>query len=313
MSFYRLIHSAKKNWVPAFIVIISVSIGVINPAGFLGIIPAILMFVYNASKDKKVEDLAKELEKEKKAADIAKAESEKTTKIITRIKETMKQKNISAQQLIEKLDKPLYSIILQKYNEPHGQKKIVEILSNLGFVTSGQGVYILRPINNAGINNTTNVYKWVDQNVVNKLPPDYKFIIKFAAIVDLRKVASFQRKVIHTKTVDAVLDIDDLLSIKNIIIETDKIISLKKVVEESDLGFLINSGIPENELENIKTNSQNIISALEKTNGKKISLINICAVQKDQLEKALQPYCSEQTVVATNIQDNSRFWQNFFI
>ncbi len=306
---------AWKHKISIAIVAIGFIIMTLNPAGALAILFGIAQFIYKEHKDSKnankLVSLATELEKEKQKSEKLNEEKNHYSALISKVKEDLERKEISIQMLVEKFNKPLYTIILQKYNEAAG-KLIVKKLYSLGFVSSGQGIYLLKPLKaiELGIDNNTNITKWVQDNLLANLPNNYKYIIKFACIVDLRNVSTFTKIVIHAKTVFDKLDIADIMTLKDFFANTKSIISIKEIIENTDITFLIDACITEAERDALRQNSSQILKTL--LPAKNRSMLNLATQDIMTISSQLNSYCSEPDKVATNILNNAIFWKRFF-
>jgi len=241
-------------------------------------------------------------------------EKQQLRKILDKINETLKKENISKEDLLEKLDSPLFTIIIQKYNEP--QKRIQSRLLSLGFKTFGQGIYILPPVKADFIKKGFDLKKWIHKHILKGLPKDYKYIIKFAAIVDMRKMICDKQLVTKAQTYLDVLSIDDLMSPQQIInyLKTKRNISLKDIIELPNIAFLVEEYLTSRkDYEMLKRNNDKILSEIKREiKVDEIKTTDLGSIDEEKLSEILKKYVSEPEKIAKRIKMNSIFWRDVF-
>jgi hypothetical protein len=253
-------------------------------------------------------------EKSRTEAELDKARMQTTglEKIVSKINETLKKEHISKDELINKIDSPQYVLMIQKYNEP--PKEIQDKLLEYGFKTFGYGIYLLPPVKarELGVKADFDIDKWIDQKLLKELPKTYKYIINFAAIVDLRHMTSKRNIVEKARTYMDVLEPEDLVSPEEIALylKNKKNISIKDVIQIPNLIFLVDDFAIDLEDYNVlkEHNDEILIDIKKKINAKDIKTTDLATINEDTVEEVLSKYTKKPKEITKMIVRNAKFW-----
>lgn len=211
--------------------------------------------------------------------------------------------------MLSKLSNPLYAILIRKYNESK-EHKIEKFLRSptSKFKLIGPGLYILPPEDCPEINNDFDVKKWFHIDISEKigLSEDYKRIFSFISVIDLRKTTEERVIAKRGRTIFEVLGKDkqimaNILSSKKIMVE------VSRIIDNSDLSWLIDKDCSDEELEKIRAGNKIILENLGKS-----KITELFTLEKSIIAEEVKKYCSNYESVASQIKDNSLFWNNFF-
>ena len=269
------------------------------------------LFQIYKEQNKELIEKYKEVKDEKEKKSIEKKQLEK---LLDKINETLQKENISKEDLIEKLDSPLFTILIQKYNEP--KKQIQNRLLKLGFKTFGQGIYILPPVKANFIKRGFDLKRWLQRRILKDLPKDYKYIIKFAAVVDMRKMICDKQLVIKAQTYLDILSVEDLIQPHQIVtyLKSKRNISLRDVIELANISFLVEEYlVKKKDYKILKKNNDKILSEIKREmNMDEVKTTELGSIDEETLSKILEKYVSEPKKIAERIKENSIFWKNVF-
>jgi hypothetical protein len=233
-------------------------------------------------------------------------------RIVSRINETLKKEHISKEELIMKIDSPQFILMLQKYNEP--PKEIQNRLLKSGFKTFGYGIYILPPVRarELGISADLDIDKWVDNNVLTGLPNDYKYIINFAAVIDLRHMTAKRKMVVRPKTYLDILEPEDLVNPDEIAsyLKNKKNISLKDIIQIPNFAFLIDEfSIDKEDYNALKMHNDKILTDIKKKIGNgEIKTTDLSTIAETTLNEVLKNYVKNPEIISKMIIKNAKFW-----
>jgi hypothetical protein len=254
---------------------------------------------------------SEKLEKEKSEATFEKSE---LRKFLDKINEMLQRENITKEELIAKLDAPLPTIIIQKYNEP--KKRIQKKLLSLGFKTFGYGIYVLPPVKADFIQVGFDLKSWIKRNVLKGLPKDYKYIINFAIVVDLRKMVCDKKIVTKARTFLDILKAEDIMKPQEVVeyIKLKKNISTKDIIELPNLLFLVEDYlIKKSDLEKLRKNNDAIFEGImKKVSCQSIKTTDLAAIGEKELTGILSEHISEPDKIAKRIIENAKFWKAYF-
>ncbi|MHB1830734.1 MAG: hypothetical protein ACYCO0_05065 [Candidatus Micrarchaeaceae archaeon] len=253
-------------------------------------------------------------EKSETEAELDKARMQTTglEKIVSKINETLKKEHISKEELINKIDSPQYMLMIQKYNEP--PKEIQNRLLEYGFKTFGYGIYLLPPVKSRdlGVKADFDIKKWMEQTILKGLPKNYKYIINFAAIVDIRHMTSKRNIVEKARTYLDILEPEDLVRPEEIALylKNKKNISIKDVIQIPNLIFLVdNFGIDMEDYNALNEHNDEILIAIKKKiKAKDIKTTDLATINEDTIESVLSKYTKKPKEITKMIIRNAKFW-----
>lgn len=198
-------------------------------------------------------------------------------------------------------------------NSKNKDKQIIfKRLNDLEFINLGKGTYISSPSKLHLTNLNFNVKEWVGKNLLNDLPQDYKYLIKFATIIDLRNVFSERVISIRGKTLFEALQENDKFIIDLLLILKKEDITIDSVIKNSTIDLLIDDNLTKNELEKIRENSNIIMENLSTShNNKFIYLTDLFNLDLNKTNEILKGYCTNYESVSNQIINNAKFWNNF--
>ncbi len=259
--------------------------------------------------------LLEQAEDARDAERLANVKKDSYQKLLSKINLTLERENITKQELIDKLDEKVRTIMLQKYNEP-ARKLITDRLFEMGFKTTGQGVYILPPVKATFIKPGFNLNKWLKDEILDRLPDDHKYIIKFAMVVDFKKMVFEKKIVVRAKTILENMDAEDILEPSEVVeyLQMKKNISIKDVIEVPNLAFLVEEHLVSaaNYKKLIEQNEEIINRIQREMNLPELNTTRLGNVDQEQLSTILQHYVTESDTIAERIIQNAGFWNAFF-
>jgi hypothetical protein len=307
----------KWYWIPLISLILSVGLFILFP--FIGLGSLLVLFLgvivegvreYRASKkEEKTEKSEKEIKEKLKEIKSDSKRDKIEERIVLKVKESLKNKKISIQSIINKLQNPIYSILIQKYFEAESQdkskQKIYNNIINLGFKGTKGGVYILPPKNCPNINENFSIEEWTKKNVLKGVSKGYKYIINFVVLIDIRKAWSNRILSEKSQTISEILSADTNL-MTTLLVKLDNKATIKDVIKGAGIGFLIEKDCTEKELEVISKDNDKIIEEI----GKK-DILSLFATDEKTLSEVIKKYCADYGSVSKQIIENSRFWNNY--
>jgi len=261
---------------------------------------------------------------EKIASEKSKADSEKEKaikeatglkKILSRVNETLSKEHISKEDLIDKMKENQYTILIQKHNESI-EKTIRDRLYSLGFKHINSGIYILPPVKARewGVDGNFDLDKWLKTKLLLNLPKDYKHMINFVSIIDLKKTTARNNLVKRSRTYLDVLEPADLIEPERLIeyLKDKKNISIKDIIQVPNLLFLVDEyAVNKKDYESIKRhNDEILISIKNKIHLDEIKTADLATIDEETLKEALENYTNKPTEISSMIIRNAKFWNN---
>lgn len=241
------------------------------------------------------------------------------SKIILRLKSSIKDAGISVEEIIKHYDKPLNAILLYKFRERLKNKKVKYIpqkLIELGFKPLQNGIYILPPARMPKeLNTTDELRKWMHQNVIAPIDGNLEYVFPFVAIIDLRKVFSEKRAPENAwgKTIFGVLDLDEVFSPEIVWSYLMKRrVTIKELIKLGDFVFLATPSCSQDVVKKLDTSKAEIKKRLQKVLGKEeMMLDDIANMNIQQLSKVLKGVVKDENKTAKAIIREAVFWNNF--
>ncbi len=283
-----------------------ISIPFLGFASVFGIIISGIAFLIQAWKTQEREkEQERDLKKLQEQIQSLK-DAQKLEQVISKVKETMKSKDIALDKVLEKIKKPLYAITVQKYMEGEGNSLIKDKLLSLGFVTWGSGIYLLPPHKGPNITESFRISDWIEDTILKALPTDYKYLIQFATVIDLRKVFSKRHISKKRRTIFEVLKEDESFLPELLVSLKEENITLKRMITEATIDFLTQDSCTQSEKEKLKQKSQIILTNLSLSN-----ILDLRLTGVDRLRESIKNQCQNDQKVAEEISANSTFWYTF--
>ncbi|MGC8580442.1 MAG: hypothetical protein ACP5MB_10360 [bacterium] len=234
-------------------------------------------------------------------------------KIVYKIDETLKSEKISKEDLIAKIKGGRYTILLQKHNE--GPEKYIRgRLYSLGFRHINSGIYILPPVKarELDISESFDISDWLKRVLLKGLPNDYKCMINFVSIIDLKNTAAHNNLVKRSKTYLDVLAPEDLIEPEGLIayLNDKKNISIKDVIQIPNLVFLLDeSSVDKKDYEAVRKHNDEILMAIKKNVGsKEIITTDFATINENIIQDVLKAYVSNPGEISGMIIRNAKFW-----
>lgn len=248
----------------------------------------------------------------------------KLRQLMNKVTSLLRKEHISKEELIERIDKPLYALIFfkgQEINMGKGKDKPIrdEILPKLGFkyLKGCRGFYILPPSRMPELNNRKEIEDWLDKNIFYKIPKTYRYIIPAISLVDLRFSFS-KRKDKLSKRYEMLMDFispEEMLTFSEGLsyLQMKKKISLNDLIELPNIAFLSeNTSLDLEAIEKLAEQNKNIMDELQKQIKKEIFTRDIPLIDSKLLLDTLNKFVKIRKEDIEIIKNNAQFWVDFF-
>lgn len=249
----------------------------------------------------------------------------KLKQLMNKVTMEMRKEHLSKESLLRKMDKPIYGILLFKGHEHdlNGSKNKPlrdEILPNLGFnhLKGNRGTYLLPPSRLPAFSNRKELEKWITKNILDRIPKNYRYVIPFIQLIDLRFTFSKKKDKLTKKDYDFLLDsiaAEELLNFSESLnyLQKKKKISLKDIVETPHIHFLLdNTSINQKDKELLNKKNKEIVGQLEDKLGREIFTRDFVNMSNEDLTNILNKYIQIEEKDVKIIKQNAQFWVNLF-
>ncbi len=293
----------KKLLLPITIVAISLILAILfyQYIAFIGIIIALGIFFYHSYQD------AKEKPKPEVITEIIRIieKDEDAEKRIKTLEKMIKNPSVTIFDLIKKFRKPIYTLVIYKWYE-ETQRKIVDLLSNdLGFERLGNGLYILPPSKLNYPYNKPPEQKWIEnwfkRNIKRKIPEDYKYVVHFMALVNIRHIFSERRFSKQDKTALEILTKDEVFLKHFLSTVEEEYKSTKEIIKEERISLLITDYCTDAERRRINEENNKIMKKLNCKN-----LFDVSTKTRREINEVIKGYCKRDFEVTDNIYNNAQ-------
>lgn len=248
-------------------------------------------------------------------------EHTKTKQLMEKVTSKLSEENLSKEEILRKMDKPINCLIFSKTEEASLSDKDLKllrdnILPNLGFkfIKGSRGIYFLPPSKMPLFKDRKDIENWVELNIKKKLPKDYRYIFSFISILDLRFTVSIKEDKL-TKKYDTLLEsinAEELLNFSQGLtyLQKKRKISLKDLINIPNFGFLLENTSLDLEKKNLmKDKNEEIIKQIEKDLQNKIKTEDIAEIDTDYLLNLMKNYVEISRKDIEIIKLNANFWK----
>lgn len=263
------------------------------------------------------------VQKEIKKNVIKRKKVDKLKLFLGKLQTELLKENISKEELISNIHSNENAILIFKpqeldTNRSKNVKLIKERMIDLGFKPIGSGVSILPPALTPNfLRNKKDLDNWVDKNLLFDLPEDYRFILSFVMIIDLKLTTSRKKDEISwKKEIYEVLDVSELYSIDDTIdyLIKKKNLSIKDIINIPSFYFLSdNTDISLEDRNKLEKKDIIIIKNLKKRlEVDELKLLDIIKIEKHILKDELEKFVKVTNKDIDKIITNAKFWKKVF-
>jgi hypothetical protein len=247
----------------------------------------------------------------------------KLIQLMSKISISLQKENFSKDELLRRLNKPIYCLLFHKTEEASLSDKNLKtlrdnILPSLGFifVRGSRGVYILPPSQLPLFKDRNEITKWVENKIMKKIPFNYRYIFSFVSLIDLRFTISIKKDKLTKKydTLIETINAEELLSFSEGLsyLQKKKNLSLKDIIEIPNLFFLSDNTSLDFKKKNIlKDKNEEIIDTMKKYFKREIFTKDLIDIDSTYLFNLLKIYVPLNLNDIQIIKTNAKFWGDF--
>jgi hypothetical protein len=136
-----------------------------------------------------------EIKRIKQEINSEKTKRQRLSKMFSNIGVTLTKENISKEEIIKNISRPLKAILFQKYWEDPGKKRFIlrdEVFPKIHAYHIKGGLYIIPPAFVPQYTSNDECVKWFRNQLKENIPSDYQYNIPFASTVNLTDIKSFK-------------------------------------------------------------------------------------------------------------------------
>ncbi len=269
----------------------------------------------------KIDTYEKQITQKQGEVDKLTISNTKLKQLMNKISNEIKKEHLSKEKIIKRISKPIYGLLLFKGHEldkdgSEAKPLRDNILPSLGFnhLTGCKGTYLLPPSKLPPFENKQDLEKWISKNIYDKIPSNFRYVIPYIQLIDLRFNFSKKKDDLTKKNYGTILDsvnVEDLLNFTESLnyLQKKKSISLKDIIEIPHVFFLAdNTSLSKTDLETLKQNDENIIKALEKKIGAEIFTKDFVKIEDNILKTVIEEHIHISNDDIKIIKQNAKFW-----
>lgn len=241
------------------------------------------------------------------------------TVFLDKVNDTLQSKNISKEELIQRMANKLKAILIYKSFENTPKTIRDKVYPDLGVQNVSSGLSIIPPQKLDQNLSDKRLIEWFKSEIDERLPDDYEFNFSLIAVVDLTKMSVYKKLEPYRRFNRTYLDklrIEDLLSMREIesYLYREEKLSSKDIIEIPNITFLIDGHIvSKEEIEKLFKNNDTIIQAIkEKVGSQQLKTTDFATITDETIINAISNYVSDPEEVTQIIKSNSLFWKNYF-
>lgn len=246
----------------------------------------------------------------------------KLQQLMTKISINLQKEHFSKEDLLQKINKPLYCLLFHKteeasLNDNKAKTLRDKILPELGFkfIRGSRGIYILPPSLLPDFANREEIERWVKRKILNRIPSNYRYIFSFISLIDLRFTLSIKEDKL-TKKYDTLLETigaEELIGFSQGLnyLHTKKNLSIKDIIEIPNFFFLIEgTSLDISKKQILKEKNEEIIKIIQKDFKKEIFTKDIPNMDSSYLFDILKKYVILELKDIEQIKSNASFWED---
>lgn len=249
----------------------------------------------------------------------------KLKQLANKITIELQKEHLSKDNLLRRIDKPVYALLVHKTEEIDANNKKNKplrdiILPSLGFkyVKGCRGLYVLTPSFLPSFKDRKELEKWINIKIINQIPKNLRYVTSFISLIDLRYTISIQKdrltKKYDTTLIDSI-NAEELINFSEGLnyLQKKKTLSIKDIIEIPNLFFLLdNTMIKLEDKENLKQKNEEIIAKIEEQVEKEIYTKDFPDLDNEFLYSILKNYADVSLKDIETIKSNAKFWIDLF-
>lgn len=247
----------------------------------------------------------------------------KLQQLMERVTFQLKEEHLDKNELLRKIDSPLYALLVYKSQEidtigtkskPLREKIMFE--AGFKFIKGSRGAYILSPSKVPPFKTRDEIDNWIKQNILEKIPKSMRYVIAYISLIDLRFTFSIKNDNL-TKKYELLFDVissEELLNISQGLtyLQNKKKLSIKDIINIPNLYFLSDkTSLSYEEKMKLHDNNHIIITNIEKKINKSINTKDIAEMDILILKEGMNDIISLSDDDLNTIKINAQFWVDF--
>jgi hypothetical protein len=240
-------------------------------------------------------------------------------RLVTRLKDQIKEANITTEEVLRSYNAPVNCIMLLKFVEKYKSKREGTPLRDRiiagGWRYLQGGVWVLPPVKTPRtIANQDDLKLWIYQNLVKPSGKDLQYVFPFVSIVDLKKTIGDKKRVLKkpmSNTIFNVMEMEEIVP-SSAIYEylKAKNMSIEQIIESGDITFLAKAFADDSTMPVLLENKEKITRRLQKImETTDVSLLYIASLDAKDFADALQGIIPHPADFAQRVIIEARYWE----